>query len=466
MSVSLVVLVLVILAAIASVAAAFYFGVKNASLSVQAENLRTRLSELESAHERALEQERSAAEKLRQELRDNYDKSLQEIRTSHQESLDKQSKAYEAQKETLKTEMLAKTEEILKKRQEELDKKAAQTLETITGSLGKDLKDMKTAFEANKTQSSEDSASMKEKLENAVKQLAAQTKNIGDKADNLADAMRGQKKMQGCWGEVILKNLLDAEGLVEKRDYDREETLRDELGIVIKNDDTDQRMRPDFIVHFIDNQDVVIDSKVSLTSYADYCEANDEDSRKEAEGRNLKAIRDQVEKLSVKNYSKYLKPGHQMVDYVIMFVPNYPALQLAYNLDSGLWRWAYEKKVLITSQETLMPFLRSVMLAWRNVEQLKNQENIIKSAQNMIERVAEFAGSMQRLGKALEDANKAFSAADKKLKNSNKGILVSAHQIVNYGVPLSKRKIGKGKKELVLPPTETVVETDDENLAE
>jgi Uncharacterized protein conserved in bacteria len=406
--------------------------------SEKLEALEKKLAEQKSESDQALADEKKRSEETKAELKANFEKTLGEIKENHREALKEQGDAYRKQSDALKAEMMAKTEEILKQRQEELDKKAAETFETITGSLGKDLKEMKTAFEENKTKNSEDSASMKEKFDNAVKHLAEQTKSIGEKADHLADAMRGQKKMQGCWGETILQNLLDAEGMVEGRDYDKEETLRDELGIVLLNEDTEKRMRPDYLLHFVDNQDVVIDSKVSLSAFADYVEAESDMSREDAAARNLTAFKEQVKKLAAKKYSDYLKPGRRMVDYVIMFVPNYPALQLAYNADPKLWQWAYEQKVLITSAETLMPFLRTIFLAWRNVEQVRNQQKIIDSAQNMISRVADFASSMQTLGNKLEDAQKAFTAADKKLKNSGQGILVSAHQIVKLGVPAKK----------------------------
>lgn len=400
--------------------------------------LESKIQEQKIEAEQALSDERKRAEESKAELKANYEKTLTEIKENHKEALREQGEAYEKQSNALKAEMMAKTEEILKQRQEELDKKAAETFENITGNLGKDLKEMKTAFEENKTKNSEDSAAMKEKFDSAVKQLAEQTKSIGDKADHLADAMRGQKKMQGCWGETILQNLLDAEGMVEGRDYDKEETLRDELGIVLLNEDTEKRMRPDYLLHFVDNQDVVIDSKVSLSAFSDYVEAESDEKRKDAAGRNLAAFREQIKKLAAKKYSDYLKPGRRMVDYVIMFVPNYPALQLAYNAEPKLWQWAYEQKVLITSAETLMPFLRTIFLAWRNVEQVRNQQKIIDSASNMISRVADFTSSMAALGKKLGEAQTAFDAADKKLKNSGQGILVSAHQVVKLGVPSKK----------------------------
>lgn len=407
-------------------------------LSSAGELAAQKISELENSLSKELEraaaslqEEKERGAKAMEDLRAGYEKSLGEMKENYRESLGKQV-------ETLKSEMLARTEDILKKRQEELDKKAEETFQAISGNLGKDLKEMKTAFEENKTRASEDNASMKEKFDAAVRQLAEQTRSIGDKADHLAEAMRGQKKMQGCWGETILQNLLDTEGLQEGRDYDKEETLRDSLGMVLLNEDSDKRMRPDYILHFVDGQDVIIDSKVSLSAFADYLEAQTDEQRQDAAQRNAAAIKEQVKKLAAKKYADYLKPGHRMVDYVIMFVPNYPALQLAYDIDPAIWKNAYAQKVLITSSETLMPFLRMISLAWRNVEQVKNQQEIIKAAENMITRVAEFSGFMATLGTKLEDAQKAFESADKKLKNAGQGILVSAHQVAKLGIASRK----------------------------
>lgn len=361
----------------------------------------------------------------------NYDKNLEEIRVSHKEALKQQA-------ESLKAELTAKTEELLKQRQQELDKRAEENFKNITESLGKDINAMKTAFEDNKKTQSETSATLKENFEKAVKQLEDQTKSIGDKADHLAEALRGKKKIQGNWGETILLNLLTDEGMVEGRDFDKEATLRDELGFVIKNEDTAKAMRPDFILHFADNQDIAVDSKVSLAAYSDYLEANTEEAKADARRRNVEAIRNQVKILSGKDYSNYLRPGHKMTDFVIMFVPSNSALQLAYEDDPKIWRDAYEKKVLVTSEETLLTFVRMIVLGWRNVEQVRNQQKIIDAASRMIDRVADFSKFYATIGKKLEDAQKAYNDGKAKLGDSGQSILVSANQIKSLGVPSKK----------------------------
>ena len=214
--------------------------------------------------------------------------------------------------EALKAQMTAESEKALKAREEELENRAKLLFENLSAGLDKDIRSMKDAFEQNRKTHVETSQSLKENIDNAVKNLREQTLSIGDKADNLADALKGRNKTQGNWGEVILDNLFTSEGLREGRDYDKEETLRDEHGNVIRNEDTDRRMRLDFILHYPDGNDIVVDSKVVLTAMYDYYSTDDEALKSDAMSRNLAAKKD---------YSRYLQPGHRMLDYVIMFVP-------------------------------------------------------------------------------------------------------------------------------------------------
>lgn len=351
-----------------------------------------------------------------------------------------QAETLQQQMASVRAEMTARTEEILRAREEELSRKARETFEGISGGLSRDLSAMKDAFEAGKKAQAEDAATLRERFDAAVRDLEAQSRAIGGKADRLADAMRGQKKLQGCWGETVLANLLASEGLVEGRDYDKESTLRDELGFALLGEDSEKRMRPDFILHLPDNNDIVIDAKVSLSAFSDYVESEDPDVRAGAAKRNAEAVREQAKRLARKGYERYLRPGRRMLDYVVMFVPNYPALQLAYTEDPALWRDAYAQGVLITSEETLMPFLRMISIAWTHVEQVRNQQQIIASAQMMIDRVADFAKAHAEMGNKLKDAQDCYDRCSDKLKDSGRSIVQSARQIVKLGVPANPKK--------------------------
>ena len=342
--------------------------------------------------------------------------------------------------ETLRAQMSADSERVLREREEDLEKRARSLFENLSAGLDKDLKGMKDAFEQNRKTHVETSQSLKENLDNAVRNLREQTLSIGDKADNLAEALKGRNKAQGNWGEVILDNLFTSEGLREGRDYDKEETLRDEHGNFVRNEDTDRRMRPDFILHYPDGNDIVVDSKVVLTAMYDYYSNDDENLRADAMARNLAAMREQVRRLSKKDYSRYLKPGHRMLDYVIMFVPVYSALRLAYEADRNLWHDAYAQGVLITTEETLMPFLRMIRIAWTSHEQVANQQQIIAAAEMMLSRVSDFCTAHAKMGEKLEDALKYYDACDKKLRERGQSIVGAANKLISYGVPKNPKK--------------------------
>ena len=362
-----------------------------------------------------------------------HERSLELLKAANEAALQQQISA-------IRAEMTAETERLLQQREEALSRKAQETFQTISGSLDKEMKDMKEAFEAQKKSTNESSASLKEQLEGAVRNLAAQTRDIGQKADNLASALKGQNKMAGCWGETILYNMLVDEGMAEGRDFDKEETLRDTMGIIILNEDSGKRMRPDFILHYPDKTEIIIDAKVSLDAYSDWVAAETEPLKAEAAVRNLTAIRTQIKNLSGKRYQDYIREGYKTLDYVVMFIPNYGALQLAKTLAPDIFREAYNQGVLLTTEETLMPFLRMIRIAWTNYDQARNQEKIIKAAQTMLDRVSDFSTAHAAMGKKLKDALEEYDKCSAKISDSGQSIAVSAHQLVKLGIPKNPKK--------------------------
>lgn len=397
------------------------------------------------AFEQRLAEQKEAAEKAVQSLSDSYEKRLAEQQEIHRNALKQEIEAVKAQ-------ISVESEKVLKAREDEFNKRAQASFSTITNDFNKNLKDMKDAFEANKKTQHDSSAELRTQLDNAVQNLRQQTENVGLKADKLASALRGQNKVQGCWGETQLHNILLAEGLVEGRDFDKEETLRDELGIVVHNEETGKRMRPDFILHYPDNTDIIVDCKVSLNALSDYFEATTDEERADASKRNLQAVMDQVDGLSRKDYSSYLRTGRKCLDYTVMFVPNVNALVLARQENPHVLSDAFRKNVLITSEETLMPFLRLVRSAWVNFEQARNQEKIVAAASRMIDRVREFSDAYAAVGKNLNDALKSFEVGDRKLREGGQSIIKAARDVEVLGV--------KGKKEL--PPVEGVIQIENQ----
>ena len=434
-------LIIIVAAAVLLAAVAFIFVIALKSARNEKEQA---LAMLQVSHEASVENLKAGYEMTLAELRNGHQREVCELKASADKAIAELKKTYEEsmaqQLETVKAQVTAESEKMLKAREEELEKRAKQTFEAITGGLDKNIKDMKEAFELNRKTHTETSQSLKENIESAVKHLREQTLSIGDKADSLADALRGRNKTQGNWGEIILDNLFTNEGMREGRDYDKEETLRDEHGNIVMNEDTSKRMRPDYILHYPDGNDVIVDSKVVLTAADDYFRAADDAAKADAMARNLAAIKDQVKNLAKKDYSRYLNPGHKMLDYVIMFVPVYSALRLAYEADRNLWHDAYRQGVLITTEETLMPFLRMIRIAWTSHEQVANQQQIVAAAETILARVSDFCTAHAKMGKKLEEAMDQFDACDKKIRDRGQSIVGAANKLIQLGVPRNTKK--------------------------
>jgi DNA recombination protein RmuC len=351
-----------------------------------------------------------------------------------------QQESFDRQLELVKSQLSAQTEKLLQQREEALQKKAEETFRNIAGPLGKDLKAMQESFEASKRTQAEGNATLKTAVEQAVKHLQDQTSSIGSKADNLAQALKGQNKMTGIWGETILYNMLVAEGMEEGRDFDREETLRDQSGAIVLNEDSGKRMRPDYILHYPDKTEVIVDAKTSMEALSDWYATEDPVLREDAARRNLQAIRAQIRSLSGKRYQDYVRDGYKTLDYVIMFIPNYGSLQLAKTLAPNIFQEAYQQGVLLTTEETLMPFLRMIRIAWTNYDQARNQEKIIKAAQTMVDRVADFAKAHAAMGDKLHAALDEYDKVSAKISDSGNSILTSARQLIKLGVPKNPKK--------------------------
>lgn len=362
------------------------------------------------------------AEALRDNEREQHEKALAELKAGQEKAI-----------EAAKTALALENEKILKAREEALKKEAAETMKAITGGLDQNIKDMKDAFEAQKKSHAEETSSIKTQFAETVKHLKEQTESIGSKAENLASALKGQNKMQGIFGETILENILKAEGLREGHDYDAEFWLRDKKGNRIVNEETGKKMRPDFALHFPDDTDILIDSKVSLSALSDYFAAETDEERADASRRNLESVLSHIGELTSKEYQKHVE-GRKTLDYVIMFIPNYGAYQLAKQEDKDIFAKAFQKNVLITTEETLIPFLRLIRTAWVQKEQMENISEIVSAAQEMVNRVGIFCHANAELEKDLEDVLNGFKENTKRLVDGKKSIVKAAMKAIHHGI--------------------------------
>ena len=355
-------------------------------------------------------------------------------REQHKKALEDLQQAQEKALEAARTALALENEKTLKAREEALKKEASETMKTITGSLDKDIREMKEAFDAQKKTHAEESSAIRTQFSETVRHLREQTESIGTKAESLASALKGQNKMQGIFGETILENILKAEGLREGHDYDAEFWLRDRRGEILENEESGHRMRPDFALHFPDETDVLIDAKVSLSALADYFAATSDEARADASRRNLASVLSHVKELTSKEYQKYVV-GRKTLDYVIMFIPNYGAYQLAKQEDPDIFSKAFAQNVLITTEETLIPFLRLIRSAWVQKEQMENIGEIVSAAQAMVDRVALFCEKNAEVEKTLEGAVKKFKENSMRLTGGRQSIVGAARKAIDHGVP-------------------------------
>ena len=373
------------------------------------------------------------SEALRESEKAQHERAMDEVKAGHEKAIAELKEGQQKAIDAARTALALENETTLKAREEALKQEAAETMKAITGGLDRNIQEMKAAFEAQKKSQAEESSAIKTQFAETVRHLKEQTDTIGNKAETLASALKGQNKMQGIFGETILENILKAEGLREGHDYDAEFWLRDRKGNLIQNEETGRHMRPDFALHFPDDTDVLIDSKVSLSALADYFDAETPEERAAAARRNLESIRSHIKELTSKEYQKYVE-GRKTLDYVIMFIPNYGAYQLAKQEDPDVFAEAFRQNILITTEETLIPFLRLIRTAWVQMEQMENITEIVKAAEDMVERVGLFCRYNAALENDLQKVLDGFRENTNRLVDGKQSIVKAAYRAIGHGI--------------------------------
>lgn len=349
-------------------------------------------------------------EKMAAQAQANYDKALAQM------------------KETVVASMTAETEKLLRKREKELSEGNQSTMDGILKPLKESISAMEKAMKENASSHLETTSRLSEQLKNAVREMQEKTSDVGRKADSLSEALTGRPKVQGCFGENFLEAILAGEGLQEGKHYSREAANED-------------LSRPDFVFHFKENleqKDLIVDSKVSLTAFVDYMNAETEEEKASALDRHLKSIRKHIDELARKEYAR--KNARSFADYVLMFMPRDMAFRVALEADQMLWQEAYKKGVLIVTEQTIMPFLKIMQLTWNKFQHDTNTQKITLAAQNMIDRVAAFYDSYTELGRKLKSLCTEYNKGITKLQDSGQSITTSARQVISLGIRRSKGK--------------------------
>lgn len=348
----------------------------------------------------------------------------------------RQEEAYKTQLDLLREQMKSTTETVLKARQEELGARNKEQVGKIVDPLQKSLKDMQEALMLSKEQQKEALARLDETIKLNMKQSAS----LGETADRLTRALTGEVKVQGNFGELKLKQLLEDLELKEGEQFDTQETLRDKAGRGLRGDDG-RGMIPDFILHFPNNRHFVVDSKMSLTDYERYMNAEDGTPEKSAYLKaHIESVRAQVKRLAKKEYTKYLPEGYNRLNFAIMYVPIEGALNLALLNDTTLWHEAYEQGVMILGPQTMYMNLRVLEMMWTQVRQLNNQQAMIDAANLVIERVQDFGMRFADVEASMNDTIKKINRLKITTAEGGPSIITAAKSLIKAGAKENKRK--------------------------
>lgn len=363
------------------------------------------------------------------QTKDGTEKQIEALRLMNKEQVDSQMKLIREQMQTT-------SEEVLKRRQDELGERNKEQVSKIIDPLQQSLKEMQEAFNLSKSQQSEALT----RLDETIKINMQKSAELGETADRLTRALTGEVKVQGNFGELKLKQLLEDMDLKEGEQFDTQETLRDKVGRSAKGDDG-KGLIPDFILHFPNNRHVVVDSKMSLTDYERYMNAEDGSAEKtDYLKAHIASVRAQVKRLAKKEYTKYLPSGYNRLNFAIMYVPIEGALNLALLNDGSLWREAYDQGVLILGPQTMYMNLRVLEMMWTQVRQLKNQQTMIDAANTIIDRVQDFGMRFMDVESSMNDTLKKMTKLKITTADNGPSIITAAKKLLMAGAKENKKK--------------------------
>lgn len=398
----------------------------NRNLMVDLNNARSKSEDLNSALQTETQARIAAELELKNSIRrmetekDYFEKQRLEDRESQKQFFD-QSEA--------KFRIMA--QEIMQQQSENLN---AQN-ELKIGQMLNPLKENIEQFRRDVNQCYSNEARERFSLHEKIKELVEANNNIGKEARELASALRGNSKKQGDWGELVLESILENSGLRAGQEFTIQQT-QDERGQTLR--DADGRgLRPDVVVHYPGGKDMIIDSKVSLTAFVDYVNAEDAEEQERLGKLHLASVVKHINELSDKKYQDYI--GIQRLDFVMMFIPNESAYATALTLDPTLWQKAYDKRVLLVSPTQLVGSLRLIKQLWDHDRQTRNAIEIAEKSGQMYDKFVGFVADLEKIGKSLQSTQTAYDSAMNKLSVGRGNLIGRAETLRELGIKTSKR---------------------------
>lgn len=446
-------IVLIAMAAIAAVAVWRMLSLSKSHAAVTAENttLKLDLEKARNADAVELATTRQALESLRTaktETEEAYARRVDELTAELQQRMEsltalREENArlatslahFEDERENREQQMTAQfknlANDILRQNSADFKAQNEQRLEELLSPLRTNLDE----FRKTVTETYSSEARERFSLTERIRELVELNNTISREARELTLALRGNNQVQGDWGEMVLETILEKSGLQEGEEYFMQVT-NDQRGSALRNE-AGQKLRPDVVVKYPDGRCVIIDSKVSLTAFIEYANAENEKSKDDASARHLKSMRAHIDELARKNYQDYI--GEAKLDFVMMFIPNEPAYIAAMRLDPSLWQEAYDRKVLIVSPTHLVSGLRLIEQLWSRDKVTKNAIKIAEDAGKMYDKFADFTKDMDRISSAIANASKAHADAMTKLSTGTGNLVKRAQDLKALGIKAAKQ---------------------------
>src|SRR4030066_461607 len=365
-----------------------------------------------------LKTERDKSEKLTSE-----NSSLKSDYSNLQQKLAEQKAEVEELQQKFTKEFENLANKIFKEKTDEFSKQSKTNLQEILNPLKDRITEFQSKVEETNKESIKGHASLREQLQ----MLKDMNQQITQEAKNLTEALKGQSKTQGNWGEFILESILEKSGLVKGREYVVQESITAESG---------RRFQPDVIIKLPENKSIVIDSKVSLVAYEKFISSEDEHQKQLALREHTNSIRSHIKNLSSKNYQNLYQL--ESLDFVLMFMPIEPAFALAVQNDQSIFNDAFEMNIVIVSPSTLLATLRTVSSIWRQEKQNRNALEIAKQSGDMLDKFTSFVEDLISVGKGLISVKDNYDKAMNKLSDGRGNLKNRAEKIKKLGAKTSK----------------------------
>ncbi len=357
---------------------------------------------------------------------------LEEKLSSQKANFESQLKIVQDAKVSLTQEFENLANRIFEDKQTKFSEQSKQALETSLSPLRRDLGDFRKQVSSAYDKENAD----RNRLAGQISELQKQTMKVSSDAASLANALKGDNKQQGNWGEFVLEKLLEDSGLSKGREYETQVNLKDEEG---------KRRNPDVIIHLPEGRDIIIDAKVSLIDYERYFHAEEGEGRNQSLNQHLNSLRAHIKGLSVKNYEKL--ENVNSLDFVLIFIPVESAFMLALDNDPDIMREAYDRGIILVSPSTLMVTLRTIKNLWRYADQNINAQQIAEKAGGLYDLFVLHVEALEDIGKHLDKSKDAYDTAFKRLSTGRGNLVKRSEELKTLGAKTKKALADK-----LLPP--------------